>query len=91
MAEQQRVSQVQQFTPDWTKIVADQVSRVEAGLGELAKLETKSMAQAVSGLEESARYARESLAFAEKASAEWRKLVLDATRRTAAFFAPERA
>jgi len=91
MAEQQKVSQAQQFTPDWTKIVADQVSRVEAGLGELAKLESKSMAQAVSGLEESARYARESLAFAEKASAEWRKLVIDATRRTAAFFAPEKA
>ncbi|HMK73196.1 MAG TPA: hypothetical protein VK454_07640 [Myxococcaceae bacterium] len=91
MAEQQKISQVQQFSTDWTKIVSDQVNRVEAGLGELAKLESKTMAQAVSGLEESARYARESLAFAEKASAEWRKLVLDATRRTAAFFSPDRA
>ena len=88
MAEQQKNSQVQQFPVEWTRIVSDQVGRVEAGLGELAKLESKSMAQAVSGLEESARYARESLAFAEKASAEWRKLVLDATRRAAAFFAP---
>jgi hypothetical protein len=91
MAEQQKNSQVQQFSTDWTKIVADQMGRVEAGLGELAKLESKTMAQAVSGLEESARYARESLAFAEKASAEWRKLVLDATRRTASFFSPDRA
>ncbi|HXX32668.1 MAG TPA: hypothetical protein VEJ89_18335 [Myxococcaceae bacterium] len=88
MAEQQKNSQVQQFPVEWTRIVSDQVGRVEAGLGELAKLESKTMAQAVSGLEESARYARESLAFAEKASAEWRKLVLDATRRAAAFFAP---
>jgi hypothetical protein len=88
MADQTKNSQVQQFTTEWSRVMAEQVSRVESGLGELAKLETKTVAQTVTGLEEAGRYAKESLAFAEKASAEWRKLMLDATRRAAAIFAP---
>ena len=36
------------------------------------------------------RTVKESMALAEKASAEWRKLFLDATRRAAAILAPEK-
>jgi hypothetical protein len=91
MAEQLKSAQVQQIAAEWNKVVAEQVSRVESGLGELAKLESKAVAQAVNGFEEASRYAKESLAIAEKASAEWRKLMLDAARRTAAILVPEKA
>jgi len=83
-------SQVQQIAGEWNKMVAEQVSRVESGLTELAKIESKTLAQAVSGVEEAGRIAKESVALAEKASAEWRKLFLDATRRAASILAPEK-
>jgi hypothetical protein len=91
MAEPVKTSQVQQIAGEWNRMVAEQVSKVESGLGELAKLESKVVAQATTGFEEAGRIAKESLSFAEKASAEWRKLFLDATRRTAAMFAPDQA
>jgi len=91
MAETMKSSQVQQVVGEWSRMVTEQVSRVESGLGELAKLEGKAVTQAATGLEEAGRIAKESLAFAEKAGAEWRKLFLDVTRRTAAILAPEKA
>ena len=91
MAEMTKIPQVQQIVGEWSKMVAEQVSRVESGLGELAKLESKAVAQALTSFEEAGRVAKESLAFTEKASAEWRKLFLEATRRTAAALAPEKA
>jgi hypothetical protein len=91
MAETGKVSQAQQFVGEWSRMVSEQVSRVESGLGELAKLETKAVAQAVTGFEEAGRIAKESLSFTEKATAEWRKLFLDATRRTAAILTPDKA
>ena len=91
MAETSKVtSQVQQIAGEWNKMVTEQVTRVESGLTELAKLESKTLAQAVTGFEEANRIAKESMALAEKASAEWRKLFLDATRRAAAILAPEK-
>ena len=91
MAETSKVaSQVQQFTGEWNKIVTEQVTRVEAGLTELAKLESKALAQAATGFEEAGRIAKESMAFAEKASGEWRKLFLEATKRAASIVAPEK-
>jgi len=91
MADTIKISQVQQIAGEWSRMVSEQVSRVESGLGELAKLESKALAQAVTGFEEAGRIAKESLALTEKASAEWRKLFLDATRRTAAVLSPDKA
>jgi hypothetical protein len=91
MADGTKSSQVQQVVGEWSRMVSEQVSRVETGLGELAKLESKAVAQAVTGFEEAGRIAKESLALTEKASAEFRKLFLDATRRTAAMIAPDKA
>jgi hypothetical protein len=90
MAETVKTSQVQQIAGEWNKMVAEQVSRVESGLSELAKLESKARAQAVTGFEEAGRIAKESLALTEKVSAEWHKLFLEATRRTAALLTPEK-
>ena len=89
MAESMKASQVQQFAGEWNKLVAEQVTRVEAGVTELAKLEAKTFAQAVTSLEEAGRIAKESATFIEKASVEWRKLFLDTTRRAAAILALE--
>jgi len=89
MAESMKTSQVQQFTGEWNKVVAEQVTRVEAGVTELAKLVAMTLAQAVTSLGEAGRIAKESATFIEKASAEWRKLFLDTTRRAAAILAVE--
>jgi hypothetical protein len=91
MAETMKTSQAQQIVGEWSRMVSEQVNRVETGLGELAKLENKAVAQAVTGFEEAGRIAKETLALTEKASAEVRKLFLDATRRTAAIIAPDKA
>jgi hypothetical protein len=86
-----KIPQVQQVVGEWSRMVSEHVNRVETGLGELAKFETKAVAQAVTGFEEAGRIAKESLAYSEKATAEWRKLFLDATRRTAAILTPDKA
>lgn len=91
MPETLKNSQAQHIAGEWSRMVAEQVSRVELGLGELAKLESKALAQAVTGFDEAGRIAKESMALTERATAEWRKLFLDATRRTAAILAPDKA
>jgi hypothetical protein len=88
-AQSQTASQVQQLTTEWSKLVAAQVAGVEMVMGELARLESRSTAQALTAWEEAGRQAKEGLALAEKASAEWRKLVLESARRTAQFLTPK--
>jgi hypothetical protein len=85
----QNVSQMQQMTSEWAKLVAAQVAGVEMVIGELARLESRSTAQALTAWEEAGRQAKEGLALAEKASSEWRKLVLESARRTAQFLTPK--
>jgi len=74
---------------EWQKIVSNQVAFVEQALGELAKLEAKAVEQFTTGVEEVGRFARESLAQAEKFSAEWRKQALEATKRAAEILTPK--
>jgi hypothetical protein len=76
-------SQSQQIKDAWHKAMAEQASRVEGMFGELAKLEEKTLEQACSQLDEAARLTKVSLAYASELSAQWRKLMVDAAKRSA--------
>ncbi len=88
MADQAKVTQVQQIASEWEKLVSAQVATLETVLAEVGKLQTKGMAQVIANWEEAGRYAKESLAMVERVSAEWRKLALEAAQRAAQFITP---
>lgn len=89
MTEPAKSSQAQQIASEWEKFVATQMSHLEGFLGEIAKLETTGAAQLLGYWEDAGRYARESIAQAERVSAEWRKVALEAARRTAQAVTPK--
>lgn len=80
-------SQAQQFKDTWTKMVDDHVARVTGAWDEAAKVEAKGLEQAASAIDELAKIQKETLDYFGNLTAEWRKLSLDATKRTADFFA----
>lgn len=86
MAEQEN-SQSQQIKDGFKKAMEDQAGRVESAFSELAKLEEKNLEQACAQLDEVARLTKVSMAYGSELAAQWRKVVLDATRRTADMFA----
>ena len=88
MADQAKVTQVQQIASEWEKFVTGQVATLETVLAEIGKLQAKGLAQVISNWEEAGRYAKESLAVVERVSAEWRRLALEAAHRTAEFITP---
>ena len=89
MADPVLTTQVQQIASEWEKFVASQLTYLESFFGEVAKLETKGVAQLVGAWDEAGRYAKDSLAQAEKVTGEWRKLGLEAARRTAQLVTPK--
>jgi hypothetical protein len=91
MANQVDTTQVQQIASEWEKFVASQVTHLESFLSEMGKLENKGVAQMAVTWEEAGRYAKDALAQAEKVSGEWRKLGLEAARRTAQLVTPKQS
>jgi ferritin-like metal-binding protein YciE len=59
----------------------------QLGMDEAAKLETKGMEQATSAIDELGKMQKDSLAYLAQLTTEWRKLTLEATKRTAELFA----
>jgi uncharacterized protein with beta-barrel porin domain len=82
MAEQ-TVSQAQQIKDNFKKAMDDHAARVESAFTEMAKLEEKGLEQACAQLDEAARLTKVSLAYASELGAQWRKLMVDAARRSA--------
>ncbi len=82
MAEQ-TTSQTQQIRDGFKKAMDDHASRVESAFSEMAKLEEKGLEQACAQLDEAARLTKVSLAYASELGAQWRKLMVDAARRSA--------
>jgi hypothetical protein len=82
MAEQ-TTSQTQQIRDNFKKAIEENASRVESAFSEMAKLEEKSLEQACAQLDEATRLTKVSLAYASELGAQWRKLMVDAARRTA--------
>jgi hypothetical protein len=82
MAEQ-TTSQTQQIKDSFRKAVNDHAERVDSVFTEIAKLEEKGLEQAAVQLDEAARLTKVSLAYAIELTAQWRKLWVDAAKRTA--------
>ena len=81
------VSQTQQFRENFRKSISDHAERVESTFAEMAKLEEKGLEQACNQLDEAARLTKVSLAYGSELAAQWRKLFVDAARRTAEMMA----
>ena len=77
------ISHAQQIKDNFKKAVSDHAERVESVFAEMAKLEEKGLEQAAAQLDEAARLTKVSLAYGSELAAQWRKLWVDAARRTA--------
>jgi len=80
-------AKVEQAVSSIEKAIADQTGRYESAVGELMKIQSKSIAQAQTLFEDVARIAREQIAFAEELGGEWRKLWLTSAKSAGEFFA----
>jgi len=80
---EQATSQTQQIRDTFRKAASDHAERVEGVFAEVAKLEEKGLEQAAAQLDEATRLTKVSLAYASELGAQWRKLWVDAARRTA--------
>lgn len=68
------------------KRVDDHVDRIEAAQKDYTRLESQAFAQVNKNIDEAARLFKETVAYNSQLSAEWRRLSLDAMRRSAAMF-----
>lgn len=66
----------------WKKMSDDHFARIASFQEEVAKFETRSLEQARAAIDEMARLAKETLGYAGQLQAEWRRLGMEATRRT---------
>jgi hypothetical protein len=90
MAEQKdKTEQKEKVVPAVEKVIAEQTARFEAAVAEFARLQNKSVAQMTELYEGASRVAQEQIAFANELGAEWRKLVLAATRNAADLLTPK--
>ena len=79
-------SQLHQFV---TRLMRDQSTRVESMLGEVARIEQQGAAQTRHLLEEWMKIASASVTYGVELSDQWRKLSLEATRRTFDLMSPK--
>jgi hypothetical protein len=84
------VSQPQQNSTAWRNLVDDHVAQIDLALGEAARLEGQGMERAQRAVVEMARLSQDTLIFWSRLTAEWRRLSLDAVRRTADRMIPRR-
>ena len=82
-------SQTQQIQDMFSKAATEHVGRVEAACAEAGRLESKGAEQARVLIDECARLARESMSYSMQLSDEWRKLAVEATRRTFEMMTPK--
>ncbi len=76
-------SQVREAQDAWKKMIDDSIARFELGYGEVARLQEQAIEQQRHAIDEMAKLGKESLAYYSQLSAEWRKLSLEAAKRTA--------
>jgi len=85
---QQVYTQTQQAFDAWKKVVDDQLARMGSMYEEMAKFEGKGVEQARNAIDEFSKLMKESLSYATQFSGEWRRVTLEATRRTAELMTP---
>lgn len=72
----------------WQKALEDQARRAELLAGEWAAIEGKGFQQVSGAVDELAKLTRESLAYQAQLGAEWRKMWLEAAKKSAESMAP---
>ncbi len=82
------ISQTQQNLRAWKNMVDDQVAAVDLAFGEAARLEAQGMERAQTAVVEMAKLSQDTLIFWGRLTLEWRRLSLDAIRRTADLMIP---
>lgn len=76
-------------TQQVVKAVTDAGAKFDAAVTEFSNLQNKGREQANAFVEVATRMTQEQLAFAEQMAAEWRKMMLAATRNVAEIFTPK--
>lgn len=79
------VSQVRDAQNAWKKMVDEQIARTELMYGEVARLQEQGLEQTRHAVDEMAKLTKDSLNYVAQLSAEWRKLTLDAAKKSADF------
>ncbi len=83
------VSQVQQQGMDaWRKTVEEQTARLGSMVEELDAIQQKQVEQTTQALDEYAKLVKESFSYAANLTAQWRRLALESSKRTAEMMAP---
>jgi hypothetical protein len=70
----------------WARIAEESMGRMQSYYDELAKLENNAYAKAQQYMSNFNQFMTDSASYANDIAAEWRKLTIDATRRTAELF-----
>lgn len=78
------MADTQTFVDQWKKSLEDQAARIESAQEEMASFERKQMEQMVHGVEEMSRLFKEGINYSSQLSEQWRKMSLEAMRRTTA-------
>lgn len=80
-------SQVHNVQAFWTKAFEETVNRTNAVYAEIGKVDTKTTEQVGQMVDEAAKLTKESIAYSSALATEWRRLSLEAVKRTADMFA----
>ncbi len=80
-------SQVHNVQAFFTKAVEESVNRTNAVFTEFGKVDAKTSEQAGLMVDEAAKMTKESIAYSSALASEWRRLSLEAVKRTADMFA----
>ncbi|APR79985.1 Hypothetical protein A7982_05332 [Minicystis rosea] len=78
-------SQVRDAQGAWKKMVDEQLARTELMFGEVARLQEQSLEQSRHAIDEMAKLTKDSINYFAQLSAEWRKLTIDAAKKSADF------
>lgn len=81
--------QSQQFLDLWVKSTQEQIARMDQMAEQLHKVQGQAVDRTREAIDESARLMKESLAYSVQLSSEWRKVTLEATKKTADLYTPK--
>ncbi len=78
----EKTSQVQETQAAWKKMVDDQIARTELAYAEMARVQQQVLTHNKEAIDQMAKLTKDSVDYLAQLGAEWRKLTLEATRRT---------
>lgn len=78
-------SQVRDAQGAWKKMMDEQIARMEAMYGEMARMQEQTLEQSKKAVDDMAKLTKDSINYFGQLSAEWRKLSLEATKKAADF------